>query len=227
MNRIKSYFSDWTIFEKCWLALSVVIMVTMSVLSKDQPLALLSGLAGIISVVLCAKGKILNYAFGLIQAVTYVFICFQAHIYGEVMYNIFMVPMITIGFLTWNKHMSDDHEEVQARNLTLRGWVILLLCMVVSVTGYCIILKLLHGNFVLVDATSTVLSVIATILMITRFSEQWLVWILVNVASVILWLMALESSDPGGVTLVVMWSAYLFNSIYGYVNWRRMARENR
>ncbi len=67
MNKMRTFFSDWTLFEKCWLALSAVIMVVLSVVWGDSLLALLSGLAGIISVVLCAKGKILNYAFGLVH----------------------------------------------------------------------------------------------------------------------------------------------------------------
>ena len=60
MNKIKTFFSDWTMFEKCWLVLSAVTMVVLSLVWGDSLLALLSGLAGIISVVLCAKGKILK-----------------------------------------------------------------------------------------------------------------------------------------------------------------------
>lgn len=78
----------------------------------------------------------------------------------------------------------------------------------------------------MMDSTTTTLSVIATLLMLARYSEQWVMWIIVNVASVILWSMALVKGDSGAVTLIVMWSAYLFNSIYGYINWRRMAKDS-
>ena len=63
MEKIKSYFKDWTMFEKSWLLISSVTMVVLSLMWGDSMIALLSGLAGIISVVLCAKGKIENYAF--------------------------------------------------------------------------------------------------------------------------------------------------------------------
>ena len=187
-------------------------------------MALLSGLAGVISVVLCAKGKIENYYFGLFQAVTYAYICFQSKIYGEVMYNVLMVPMIIIGYLSWKKHMNDSNEEVKARNLTAKGWVITIVGSVAAVAAYSTLLKVLGGSFALVDATSTTLIIVATLLMLTRYSEQWLMWILVNIASVILWAMALMGGDESAVTLVVMWSAYLFNSVYGYYNWRKMAK---
>lgn len=226
MNKIKTFFSDWTMFEKCWLVLSAVTMVVLSLVWGDSLLALLSGLAGIISVVLCAKGKILNYAFGLVQAVTYAYICFEQHIYGEVMYNIIMVPIIIIGFFSWKKNMASDHAEVKARNLTAKGWVILIVGSIAAVAAYCGILNLLGGEFALVDATSTVLSMIASILMVARYSEQWVMWVVVNVVSVVLWFLVLIKGDMSAVTLLVMWSAYLLNSTYGYVNWRKMAKEN-
>ncbi|SHK25353.1 nicotinamide riboside transporter PnuC [Hespellia stercorisuis] len=224
MERVKKFFGDWTMFEKAWLTISSILMIVLSLIWGDSILALLSGLAGTISVVLCAKGKIENYAFGLFQAVTYAFLCFQSHIYGEVMYNILMVPMIIIGFISWRKNMASGNEEVKARNLTPKGWIILIIGSIAAVAGYSMVLKMLGGSFAMIDATSTTLSVIATLLMLARYSEQWVMWVIVNVASVILWGMALMKGDSGAITLVVMWSAYLFNSVYGYINWRKMAK---
>lgn len=226
MSKVKHYFADWTIFERCWLVISGTLIVVLSLIWGDSLLAIFSSLAGVISVVLCAKGKIENYAFGLFQAVTYGILCYQAHIYGEVMYNILMVPMIIIGFFSWKKNMGEDNAEVKARNLTLKGWIALIVGSVAAVAGYSLILKMLGGSFAMVDSTSTTLSVIATLLMLARYSEQWVMWIFVNVVSVILWTMALIQGDSGAITLVVMWTAYLFNSIYGYINWRKMAKEN-
>lgn len=225
MSKLKKFFADWTMFEKCWLALSSTLIVVLSLIWGDSVLAIFSSLAGIISVVLCAKGKIENYAFGLFQAVTYAYICFQSHIYGEVMYNILMVPMIIIGIISWKKNMEADSTEVKARNLTAKGWVIMILGSVAAVAGYSIILNMLGGNFALVDSTSTTLSVIATILMLARYSEQWVMWIVVNIVSVVLWVMALVQGDSSAVTMLVMWTAYLFNSTYGYINWRKMAKQ--
>lgn len=225
MSKVKKFFADWTMFEKCWLALSSTLIVVLSLIWGDSVLAIFSSLAGIISVVLCAKGKIENYAFGLFQAVTYAYICFQSHIYGEVMYNILMVPMIIIGIISWKKNMEADSTEVKARNLTAKGWVIMILGSVAAVAGYSMILNMLGGNFALVDSASTTLSVIATILMLARYSEQWVMWIVVNIVSVVLWVMALVQGDSSAVTMLVMWTAYLFNSTYGYINWRKMAKQ--
>lgn len=226
MAKVKKYFEDWTMFEKSWLVLSSVIMISLSLVWGDSILAILSGIAGVVSVVLCAKGKIENYAFGLFQAITYGYICLQASVYGEVMYNVVMVPMIIFGFFSWKKNMSESGEEVKARNLTAKGWVILGVGSVAAIYLYSLILGSLGGEFTLIDSTSTTLSFIATILMLARFSEQWIVWIVVNIASVILWCMAFAKGDPSAITMICMWSAYLLNAIYGYYNWRKLAKAN-
>ncbi len=223
MKKIKNYFSDWTAFETIWLIASTMIMVSISIITKDGIISLISGITGIISVVLCAKGKIENYFFGLIAAITYGYICYTFQIYGEVMYNIAMVPMIIIGFISWKKNMTNDNKEVKARNLTTNGWIILITVTIFSIIIYNLILKYLGGSFTIIDASSTVLSTIATVLMLARYSEQWLMWILVNIVSVILWILSAMKGGDGSITLLIMWSAYLLNSIYGYINWRKMA----
>ena len=58
-------------------------------------------------------------------------------------------------------------------------------------------------------------SVIAFTLMVMRFREQWVLWIIVNVVSITMWIMS------GGFLMALMWFAYLVNSIYGYWNWSK------
>ncbi len=54
----KTFLNDWTMFEKMWLIISTITMIGLSIIWKDSAIALISGVTGIIGVVLCAKGKI-------------------------------------------------------------------------------------------------------------------------------------------------------------------------
>lgn len=58
--------------------------------------------------------------------------------------------------------------------------------------------------------------------MLKRFAEQWLLWISVNVLSIILWAGALITQGGNDFSMLVMWTAFLVNSIYGYINWRKL-----
>lgn len=224
MEKLKNYFADWTAFEKFWLVISCVVMVGLSIAWQDSPLALLSGITGIISVVLCAKGKLENYPFGLVQVITYGYICYEAKIYGETMYNVIMVPIIIFGFFSWKKNMAESGEEVKARNLTAMGWVALIVGSIIAIYAYNSLLGYLGGELTIVDSVTTTLSLIAALLMLARYSEQWILWIVVNIGSIILWSLLLLEGDSSAVTMLVMWTAYLINAIYGYLNWRKLAK---
>lgn len=205
MNNMKKLFEGWTLFEKGLLIVGCVLMGILSIVWKESPLGITTSLAGIISVILCAKGKIENYYFGLYQAITYIYIAYNSKLYGEVMYNLVMIPMIIVGYFTWKNNMEKDNSEVKARNLTVKGIIILVLSSIILIFAYAKILELMGGNFAIIDAASTVLSIVATILMIARYTEQWIVWIIVNVVSVILWIMPFLKNESGAGMMIIMW----------------------
>jgi nicotinamide mononucleotide transporter len=66
-----------------------------------------------------------------------------------------------------------------------------------------------------VDAFTTFGSLFAMYLMVKRYKEQWILWIIINALSIIMWL------KIGDMVMVVMWSAYLVNSVYGLYKWSK------
>ncbi|KMZ52511.1 nicotinamide riboside transporter PnuC [Dorea sp. D27] len=226
MEKTKRFFTDWSRFEISWLILSTVIMIVLSVIWGDNLLALISGITGILGVVLAAKGKVSTYIFATVNVAIYALLTFQNHLYGEFMLNAFYyIPMNFIGFYLWSKHKDNESGEVEGKKLTGRQTVILFAVVAVVVLGYWQILSRIGGQLALIDALSTVFSVVALIMQVARYAEQWLLWIIVNVVSVVMWLL-LIGKDSSAVTMVVMWVAYLFNSVYGYYNWRKLAAKN-
>ena len=90
---------------------------------------------------------------------------------------------------------------------------------VLGILGYKLVLDLLGGNLTLLDSSSTIISVIANSLMLLRYREQWLLWIIVDVITVIMWLLV------GDFIMVTMWAVYTLNAFYGYYNWTKIAKE--
>ncbi|MGM0791498.1 nicotinamide mononucleotide transporter [Bacillus infantis] len=222
-------FRDWTIFEISWLLVFTLINVYLFIAWQDSLLGLISSLAGMLCVVLVAKGKIANYYFGIIQTGTYAYISYTYGLYGEAMLNgLFYFPIQFIGIYLWRKNMTKDSikgEDVKVKTLDSRGWSLLGITVLVSIFLYALLLDYLGGRSVYIDSATNVLSVTAQILMLRRFAEQWLLWILVNVLSVILWFNALISTGGNDISMLVMWTAFLFNSIYGYINWTKLYKK--
>lgn len=225
MDKIREYFDDWNMFEKIWLFAFTGIMLVLSIIWKDSPIALVASLSGIVSVVLCAKGKVSNYYFAILQGICYIYICLEAHLYGEVMFNVAMLPVGIIGIINWRKNMSDSNKEVQVHNLSTKGRLLVIAIAIISILAYMAILNVLGGAFTLFDAASTVLSLIAMILTIMRYTEQWMIWLFVDVVSFVMWLLVFFKNG-GDITIAVMWFAKIFNALYGLTNWSRMAKEN-
>ncbi|MCA1039871.1 nicotinamide riboside transporter PnuC [Bacillus infantis] len=222
-------FHDWTIFEISWLLVFTLINVYLFFAWQDSLLGLISSLAGMLCVVLVAKGKISNYYFGIIQTGTYAYISYTYGLYGEAMLNgLFYFPVQFIGIYLWRKNQTRDSvkgEDVKVKTLDSKGWSLLGIIVLVSIFLYALLLDYLGGRSVYIDSATNVLSVTAQILMLRRFAEQWLLWILVNVLSVILWFNALISTGGNDISMLVMWTAFLFNSIYGYINWTKLYKK--
>lgn len=220
---------DWTAFEKTWLILFTAINVYLFFAFEDTLLGFISSFTGMICVVLVAKGKISNYYFGIVQAGTYAYIAYTYGLYGEAMLNgLFYLPIQFIGIYLWNKHKASNStkgEDVSVRKLTLKGWLILVVVSIVSSLAYAKVLQSIGGQQVNLDSVAVVLSVIAQFLMLKRFAEQWVLWIVVNMLSVILWVVTLVNTGGNDWSMLVMWTAFLFNSIYGYVNWLKMSKK--
>ncbi|WP_078554417.1 nicotinamide riboside transporter PnuC [Bacillus alkalicellulosilyticus] len=217
---------DWTRFEKGWLLIFTLINIYLFFVWSDSLLGLIASISGMFCVVLVAKGKISNYYFGIVQTATYAYIAYGYGLYGETMLNaLFYFPVQFIGIYLWSQNKTVHNvqgEDVRIQRLSKSGWFYTIICVLVLTVVYGYFLKYLGGNNVWNDSATNVLSVTAQILMLKRFAEQWLLWISVNILSILLWVSALISQGGNDISMIIMWSAFLVNSIYGYVNWRKM-----
>ena len=219
-------FRNWTRFEVVWLFTFTMVNIYLFFAWDDSLIGLISSISGMLCVVLVAKGKIANYYFGIIQTLTYAYIAYGYGLYGEVMLNaLFYFTVQFIGIYLWKQNKTEHGvkgEDVTIKILTKTGWLYTGVSMFILIIGYGFFLKYLGGNIVWTDSATNVLSIAAQILMLKRFTEQWLLWISVNILSIFLWVSALVTQGGNDLSMLVMWSAFLVNSIYGYINWRKL-----
>lgn len=227
---MKNLFKDWTFFEKSWLLSFTLINIVLFIAWSDTWLGLISSMTGMLAVVLVAKGKISNYFFGIINVATYGYIAYGYELYGEMSLNWgFYLLANIIGIFMWRKHKKKETEksngeDIYAKRLTKKGWIITVGIFIVGALVYAEILYYFNAQQVRIDSMAVVLSVIAQILMLYRYADQWLLWIVVNILSITLWVVTLIQTGGNDWTMVVMWTAYLFNSVYGYINWLRISK---
>ncbi|MGL4676826.1 MAG: nicotinamide riboside transporter PnuC [Brevinema sp.] len=224
MKKIKHYFDDWSFLEKVWLIFVCSIIIIVALLDGDPIFVLIISFTGSVGIVLGAKGKILGLVFSLINALLYAIYCYDLKLYGEVMYNAFYsIPTSAIGIYLWTKHKNQSGE-VQFQYMSPRMIIITFILVFITTFLYAELLKILGGRLAFIDSLTTVVSVIASLLFILRFADQWLMWILVNALSIWMWLLIYSSGEGSSIVIILMKMINLCNATYGYLNWRKIAK---
>lgn len=219
IGALKRDFLGWKKWQILWIVFANVMILGVSLYLGDTVIGILASLTGVTCVILCGMGKVSNYFFGTINVLLYAIVAWNAKYYGDVMLNLFYYfPTNIIGWVAWIKHMDKEKNEVYKKRMTWKQDVILAFISVVGVLGYSYVLKLLGGNLPMVDSMSTVFSVIAQILMIKRFMEQWIIWIIVDIVSVIMWIAAFFNGGES-IAVLIMWSVFLVNAVIMFVKW--------
>ena len=225
MNKIRQFITTelkgWKKTEILWMAAATAVMLGLSLYWKDNLIGILSGLTGVWCVILTGKGKISAFIIGTINVFLYAYIAYGAKYYGDVMLNLlYYFPTDFIGIFMWKKHIQEDSAEVSKKRMTAKQSAVVYPLTAAGVVIYGLILKKMGGNLPFIDSTSTVLSVVAQIMTLKRFAEQWILYIVIDVVTVIMWIFAFFNGGESVATLI-MWILYLLNAVFMLIKWER------
>jgi nicotinamide mononucleotide transporter len=227
MERIKSwvlkhFWTGYTTFEKLFLLLGVLLQVIVFMIYPDTPLNIIAGLAGVVSVVMCAKGRTMFYFVGFIQTCTYLVLSWQNNFYGEVIENLFYFVTMIWGIYVWKKNEvtnEDGTEDVLAKKFTIPQWIASIAGTVVATIGMGYCLTKIGSAQAYTDAATNVMAIFAQLLMVRRYREQWIWWLVIDLFCIKMWFIA------GNWSMVVMYIFWTANTIYGYINWSKLNKE--
>lgn len=214
------FWNGYTMFEKIFLVAMVALQAIVYCFVPDSPIGVICGIAGCICVVLTAKGKISSYAFNFLQMITYMIICWEAALYLEFGEQVFYFIVCIYGVFAWKKNMKtneDGTEQVKAKKFKLWQWFAAAAIVIFStgLLGY-FGAEVLGSTMPYLDAMTVALAVIAQLLMVWRYREQWACWILIDVISLVMFIAL------GNWSMVAMYVAWTINAFYGWYNWTKL-----
>ncbi len=223
-NNLNDFIISFKTFKKSdyYILISVTLLLLItSFIWKDTLFGVITTITGVLTVIQASRGSIWTFFWGALNVLFYAMIAYFNDYAGDFILNAFFnVPMQVIGLYYWNKNYNVDIHIVKKRIFNKIHYLYTLCAIVVGTLLVTYIMPLINNLLFmdsnplpLVDALTTTCSIIAQILMTQRFREQWLLWIIINIGSIFMWIV------QGDMTMVIMWSAYLINAIYGYVKW--------
>ena len=221
LQKLKRYMTPFQWFEV--LAI-IAFTIYFAITNTSDPwwyilIDSLAAVCGVFCVVLCAGGKKSQYYWGFVNISAYIVIALINKYYGEVMLNaLYYLPTQFIGLWAWSKHYRQQEDQVEGLRMDPKHIAVWSVCSVAGIFLYKLVLDALGGNATLLDSMSTVFSIVANALMVMRYREQWALWVIVDVVTVIMWAIA------GDFLMTVMWSIYLINAIYGLIMWSKMSK---
>lgn len=132
----------------------------------------------------------------------------------QAIYIISLGIIIAIGFGLFLHYVDNWFTEVMKRNISIYSYFEHILGPKAVLVGPTL------------DSVTEVTQILAQIFMVLAFAEQWTFWIITNVVTIFMWTVVIVA-DPLSISwalpTLIMWIAYLVNSVYGCIIWRRGA----
>ena len=219
---LQNFWTGFTVKERLFVAFAVATQVIVFCITPDTPLNIIAGIAGCLSVILTAKGRWMMYPIGFIQNFTYTALAFQNKFYGEVLEQIFYIVTMLWGMYVWAKNMNvndDGTKDVKTRKFTPVQWALSIIATALITWGFGLCLESIGAAQAYTDAATNVMAFFAQIMMVKRYREQWVWWILIDLLCIKMWWVA------GNWSMVAMYIVWTANCIYGWRNWSKLNKK--
>jgi nicotinamide mononucleotide transporter len=175
---------------------------------------------GIIAVALVMFRSIWNYPFGIAMVSLYGFIFFEAKLYSDMLLQVFFFGIQVYGWWYWlqGNMAADGHIKVRLLAKDHYKWYGGAALIGILALG-TLMARFTDAALPYPDATTTVLSVIAQILLARRYLENWILWIVVNVMAIFIY--NYKELYP----TTVLYAIFLGMAVSGYFMWKKIWTE--
>lgn len=231
ITKVKDQYKDVDKFSLIYVVIVLLAILISSILgfslsaTKTEAwvivLSTISSVTGVLCVFGLANKNYMGYVWGVIQVVTYGIVAINWILWGQVFLSFFIyLPANIMGFALWQKNNEKEYK-VRSRSLSKMETLMFTAIVAILSAGFILIfIYVLNDSKPILDGLITSLAIAGTFLMVNRYTEQWVIWTIVNILTVILY--AIFYSETGAVEYLpqlIMWIFTLINSIYGLLIW--------
>ena len=181
----------------------------------------ISAICGVFCVFFCAKANISNFIFASINTIVYAIFLYYHKIFGTfVLEVLFYLPINFISWYIWSKHRDKIlTEKTKSKRLSLKQNIITTILIISGAILYHFILVKIGGNVAWLDAFTLSIGIIAVILEMLRYKEQYVWWIITDVIAVFMYIMHFD------LVYLTKKSIYLIMAVIGLMNWTKLNKE--
>ena len=179
-----------------------------------------SAVCGVICIFFTAKANISNFVFASVNTIVYAIYLVYWHIWGTALLEIlFYIPMNFVSWYFWAKHRDQEMtQKTKSKKLTLLQNGICAAVVVASALVYHGVLVKVGGEVAWFDAFTLSIGILATILELLRYKEQYVWWIITDIVSIGMYIAHFD------MVYLTKRSIYLIMAVIGLMNWAKLNR---
>lgn len=222
-KRLTSYFTKMEL--RLWAWSNALIILSFFFFKQTNFLTLGASLIGVSSLIFSAKGNPIGQVLMIIFSLFYGIISFSYHYYGEVLTYLGMtMPMAIIALVSWLKHpYAGKRSEVRVNHIHGLEFIVLAVLTPLVTYVFYLILVYFKTAHIIFSTLSVSTTFIAVYLTFRRSSYFTIAYAVNDLVLIVLWGLA-SIEDLSYLSVVVCFITFLANDLYGFYNWRKMAK---
>ena len=171
----------------------------------------------VLYLVLATRESIWCWPNAIVSSLLFAWVFFNVKLYLDGILNLYYVAMGAYGWIVWRPGAA---KPLRIRKLSLKTHLILLVggSALAVLVGW-LFDQYTETDFAYPDAFTTVFAFIATVLVARKVLENWLYWIVIDLASI-----ALYYYKDLHLTMA-LFIGYVIVAVYGYIRWRNTWRQ--
>lgn len=174
-------------------------------------------IVSLIYIFFAVKNKPVAFVFGLIASSFWAFEGYiNLNLKFDAFLQLFYVAMSAYGLYAW-KMGGENNSALAIRRLSPNGQVVIIISGVLLSIIFGYIGKYyFNTSLPYLDALTTGFSIIATVLLVRRYIDNWIYWMVINPVYIFIY----WKSDAYLFIIIMM--IYIVMAVLGYKNWKRL-----
>jgi nicotinamide mononucleotide transporter len=183
-----------------------------------NPYEVLAVVFSLVCVLLTIKENIWQWLVGIFGVIFYIVVFYQAKLYANMWLQVVFIVLQLYGWYEWLYGGKDKTElKISRSSLQLNFLMVVLAIAGTAAMSYSFA-RFTDNAMPLADSTATVLSLIAQWMLAKKYLENWLVWIVVNIMTIVLGI-AQNLILTAGLYVI-----FFILAILGFLEWRKSYR---
>lgn len=162
------------------------------------------------------RQNILLWPTGMISAILYMVVFFQAKFYADMGLNVYYFFISIYGWIVWQKGKENKGRQGKIIRIQWKQGLILTGLTALAFVGIGLILdRYTDSPIPYWDALTTAMSFTATWMLARKILEHWIIWIIVDAISMGLYLYR------GLYPTMILFAIYTTMAVIGYLEWKK------